>query len=592
MTPLPPACAWLGVFLPALAYFLSTRVPSLSAGLMLGTTSTAELGTPTTLTVLLAVANQNSTVDACCRQMAQIFFYALAPTEACRSPPPPNDEANETPTDASTPPPPLTFATLSHPLQLVQSTGLDGVVDVLWRHDSETLGRGYLLLSESSNAGRIWRWEVGGGPIAIGKTLHLDQAGCRSSHQAHCHTSSQTTPTNTTAKVRRHHVGSGAMAIDFYNRQQQQQPEGNRKPHATLSEGLLLVVEWGERRIVRLEENGARTPIQLHVPSRPTRTTSIPTTVQQLLEPRNMPENDKNNTNEIKRECDGATTATDSGNESSIHDACHGSTWQRMPNVERMVITPTGDLILAVNYNDDDDDMTLESSSSTAAVTNKDDEATTTPVAAFVQLPYAVHTRALTSLQQSRQAHAWTHIDQANNTPSSFSSRILTAEPSLLQIGGLAIASPTSLYAVSRVSSNISNEESTVVVLEISFVDDEDNDYGDEEEREKDRMKTQSTVLWDLAEYAPGQQKPGSIAVSNAGTIFVSVQDGVLVLNKAQGVLGKLITPGMPTAMTLGGDGYLYIATSTQLYRIRTMEQRINVMTNQVKMPPKEPTSI
>ena len=48
-----------------------------------------------------------------------------------------------------------------------------------WVHD-EDLGRGYLLLSDAGRSGRIWRWEVGGGPITIGRSLHMERSGCRS----------------------------------------------------------------------------------------------------------------------------------------------------------------------------------------------------------------------------------------------------------------------------------------------------------------------------------------------------------------------------------------------------------------------------
>ena len=76
------------------------------------------------------------------------------------------------------------------------------------------------------------------------------------------------------------------MTIDFYG-----------KEHA--SEGKLVVAEWGEGRIVRLEENGARTPLLMHVPC------------------------------ECKTKC-------------------------ALPNPERMVYTPTGELIVVVNQDDDE----------------------------------------------------------------------------------------------------------------------------------------------------------------------------------------------------------------------------------------------
>jgi hypothetical protein len=124
------------------------------------------------------------------------------------------------------------------------------VVSSVWRHDSE-LGRGYLLISQAAGDGRIWRWEVGGGPIAIGKTLHLEQSGCRSEHYRPCPSATDTATSTADHDMA---TGSGGIAIDFHNQDHFQQ-------------GALVVAEWGEGRIVRLEENGARTPILLQVPN-------------------------------------------------------------------------------------------------------------------------------------------------------------------------------------------------------------------------------------------------------------------------------------------------------------------------------------
>lgn len=144
--------------------------------------------------------------------------------------------------------------TLSSPLLIAQQDGPDNhntnnnITSIIWRHDSE-LGRGYVLLSTNQ---RVWRWETGGGPIAIGKTLHLDQAGCRSGAFRDC-TKSTSSSTNESSQ-RIPPLGPGGMAIDFY-----------QKEH--FAEGRLVISEWGEGRIVRVEENGARTPLVVHVPN-------------------------------------------------------------------------------------------------------------------------------------------------------------------------------------------------------------------------------------------------------------------------------------------------------------------------------------
>ena len=104
-------------------------------------------------------------------------------------------------------------------------------------HDSD-LGRGYVLISDSHGAGRIWRWEVGGGPITIGKSLHQVNSGCRSKSKCSMED------------------GSRGMVVQW--------EKGAELPNQA---GDLVVAEVGERRIVRIEkETGSRTPLVLNMP--------------------------------------------------------------------------------------------------------------------------------------------------------------------------------------------------------------------------------------------------------------------------------------------------------------------------------------
>jgi len=186
---IPPSLAWLTVFVPALAYLLGSRLSDTRlSGKSLGT---------------FVPSNPQFSVPS---EAKQVLFL---------------DSTN---------------TALHQNLHSVQTKGLEDIVDIMWKHDEE-LGRGYLLLSQSANAGRIWRWEVGGGPIAIGKTLHMEPSGCRS--HSDCNGTSH---------------GSGGIALDFSS-------------HGSSFEGRLVVSEWGEGRIVRMEASGARTPLVLHVPS-------------------------------------------------------------------------------------------------------------------------------------------------------------------------------------------------------------------------------------------------------------------------------------------------------------------------------------
>lgn len=186
---IPPGLAWLTVFIPALSYFLATRFSSLHSG------GGASLGTVVTSQVMDSFKLND-------------VFYLKQQTE------------------------------LQYPLVLIDDS-FQNVVASLWRHDAD-LERGYLLLSQAHGSGRIWRWERGGGPIPIGRTLAMDPSGCRSKDDC-LHGDDE--------------HGSGGLAIDFYNHDD------------NFRQGSLIVAEWGEERIVKLEEDtGARTPLVMNVP--------------------------------------------------------------------------------------------------------------------------------------------------------------------------------------------------------------------------------------------------------------------------------------------------------------------------------------
>jgi hypothetical protein len=136
--------------------------------------------------------------------------------------------------------------TLKYPVYMVQDN-FEHIVATTWKHDEE-LGRGYLLLSTSGQDGRIWQWETGGGPIPIGRTLNLKGSGCRSNLHQNCSAAFGD------ELHHHHHYGSGGIVVDAL----QEPPR-------------LVVAEWGEGRISRLEENGARTPLVIQLTTAPQR---------------------------------------------------------------------------------------------------------------------------------------------------------------------------------------------------------------------------------------------------------------------------------------------------------------------------------
>ncbi|KAG7357641.1 hypothetical protein IV203_002329 [Nitzschia inconspicua] len=114
-----------------------------------------------------------------------------------------------------------------------------GVIDTFLQQQSATL-----VGSSADVPPEIHQRETGGGPIAIGRTLHLQDSGCRSNIYKNC-----------TRLQSNLHFGSGGIADDTTT----------NNVESSSSPPLLLVAEYGEGRITRLEDNGARTPLVIQV---------------------------------------------------------------------------------------------------------------------------------------------------------------------------------------------------------------------------------------------------------------------------------------------------------------------------------------
>jgi hypothetical protein len=193
-----PSMAWLFLFFPVLSYYVTTRLHSM------GLFRSSTYGT---------VVDTKLSGIAPCGSDDDLLLYL---THECNR--------------------------LKYPVYLVDD-GFQDVVATAWKHDEE-LGRGYLLLSTSFHRGKVWQWETGGGPIAIGRTLHLQDSGCRSNFYRNCTGGDGNSNSNLNSNL-----GSGGMIVDTWH-----------------DPPRLIVAEWGEGRIVRLEENGARTPMVIQLP--------------------------------------------------------------------------------------------------------------------------------------------------------------------------------------------------------------------------------------------------------------------------------------------------------------------------------------
>jgi hypothetical protein len=370
---IPPSYAWLTVFVPALAYFLGSRLQDTRlSGRALGSLVQNQIR------ILLPLPSDLDPNINTAHASKKIFYIDSTSTSS------PSSSEN---------------LNLRHGLYLVQSLGLEEVVDTIWKHD-EALGRGYLLLSQSTKNGRIWRWEVGGGPIAIGKTLHMDPSGCRSNIWNTCYRKDDSNHDVTPIPT----YGSGALALDFSSQ-------------ATSFEGRLVVTEWGERRIVRLEESGARTPLLMTVPS-----LCLDDSVTETS----------------------TTTSTDTLTTTNISTNRATNSTRRLYRPRSILYTTYGDLIVA--------DQDVECGQ-----------------AALYYVAKAMTIPALSSTMTSRLAHSWTE----NPLPS----QLFYTRSDWKAIGGLAMdVTWTSLFVTVQLKSNTIQ----LLRLSLS-IDDEDEDNQENE---------------------------------------------------------------------------------------------------------------
>ena len=236
---IPPSGWWWIVFVPSLSYFLTTRWSSFSNSLLQPQQqqqqqqqhAASAVSVNASLVWLPSDSRRTEEYNACA-QVTKVFHV-----RNCR---------NSNPEDGSSA---FVAAELTDRLEWLHDFSTTVVASV-WQHSDE-LGRGGLLLSSGN---RIWRWERGGGPIPIGRSLQLDHAGCRSDRTATCRPSplASTTPDPPTTRTTN---WVGGLAMDFWG--------SDRSATLSYSMGSLIVAEWGEGRLVRLEENGARTPLAL-----------------------------------------------------------------------------------------------------------------------------------------------------------------------------------------------------------------------------------------------------------------------------------------------------------------------------------------
>lgn len=423
---------------------------------------------------------------------------------------------------------------------------LSHLISTTWVHD-EDLGRGYLLLADGGRSGRIWRWEVGGGPITIGRSLHMERSGCRSGFWVSGDDGSITNGTcpenifsglvsscSKTASGQQQSpplLGSASLAVEL-TRDAERSSVGKN----------IAVAEWGERRIVRVEgETGARTPLVVLVP---------PPKHHDKLEVEN----------------EGQDKEADESEEVSV------SEWVRVQRPNHLTYTPFGDLLFSDNRND---------------------------VGIVYRLKEAVHVQPI-SAEQSRDAHGWertTGEDQADQD----SIDILFQTDAAIE--GLALGSDYSMLYILVAN----HAGKTVYRLSLDSDDDEDDGSGDATRNEpKEDERKMPSVFYSmsfgdcdkdhLVYNGNAHSSVGSkLSVDAKGTLYlITCPSTVTLLSKEQGsVVGTLASQGSEsfTSIGFGEDGYLYITSPHELRRVKTRIGGMALPTNLVvPRPSKSPT--
>ena len=385
------------------------------------------------------------------------------------------------------------------------------LLDSTWRTDAN--GVSALLLAQVSDDGRLWQWHTGGGPIPIGRTLVMDQAGCRS---AACDRSNgplrgvgglSTAPTTTPSS-------------------------SNTDNDAT----LLVVAEWGERRIVRVEENGARTPLVIQVPS--------------------------------VEACQSSTSTTN-----RLHAPRH------------VTVTPQHDLFF------------VDSVAVGNVPSHHNDAAAAPPQDCFVvwhqarvdQIP------ALPTLADSRRAHTWTALPYHQpllvpvyTSPTPIGGLAVVQDAVTLS-SSLYVTTAWPAQGVVVLEISLDDDTTDEMISTTAETDDNDNDTATTHEAPVSPTTKAPRVLFRLQRHLPNALEPGPLVVTAQRTIFLGTNEGLAILlpnfDDTDGRLVDYRLAGLLplaimdrpriTSLTLGGDGYLYVTTESRLWRLKIRDDSL-----------------
>jgi hypothetical protein len=421
-----------------------------------------------------------------------------------------------------------------------------------WVHDTN-IGRGYLLLADVGRSGRIWRWEVGGGPVTIGRSLHMERSGCRSNTSTNNLTTTMTCPKNlftgsnivlATSSTCQQQEGMAATTTSSSSSSSSHPPllgsaslavEIQRDVERASAGRNLIVGEWGERRIVRVEgETGARTPLIITVPY--------------------------HHLNDI------------------IMDGEQRSQRRRRRRIFRpnhLTYTPFGDLLFSDTFANEYDD---------------DDSAYYYGV--VYRRKEAVHVAPI-AVESSRDAHGWTSItgDEEGHDDNDIDILFQTSG----SIEGMTLGLDYSTLYVLVAKDYIGGWTKMLYKVRLGSDDEDEEDSEDYTDGNKTTSNKQVSLLYemtstdcgtnDATSYVDYASVGSKLTIDEKAVLYVVTcpssvmllslsQDdaqivGILALDNATQVKQNGITSKL-TSVGFGEDGYLYLTTANELMRVKT----------------------
>ena len=417
-----------------------------------------------------------------------------------------------------------------------------------WVHDTN-IGRGYLLLADVGRSGRIWRWEVGGGPITIGRSLHMERSGCRSNSNINNRTTTMTCPENlytgsssiggigssltsscqqqeevaaTTSSTYPPLLGSASLSVEI-----------QRDVERASAGRNLIVAEWGERRIVRVEgETGACTPLIITVPN---------------------------------HDVNAAAIITEEGKQRRQRR-------RRVFRPNHLTYSPFGDLLFSDTFSNDNDNS------------------------AYYGVVYrrkeAVHVAPI-AVELSRDAHGWTSTtgDEDGQEDNDDIDILFQTNGS---IEGMTLGLDFSTLYVLVVKDHIGGWTKMLHKVPLGSDDEDEEDSEDDDGGKTKSNKQGITLLYEMTSSDCGNDDATSyvdyasvgskLTIDEKGVIYMVTcpssvtllslsQDeahmvGILALDKVTQAEHSRITPKL-TSVGFGEDGYLYLTTANELMRVK-----------------------